>query len=209
MPVAPRLEAEGLGHRFGRRVLFRGLGFALGPGEAVAVTGPNGAGKSTLLQIVAGVRTPTAGAVRLWLGGAEVAGEERPRRVGFVAPYLQLYDAFSARENLAFLASARRLPDAEARIAAVLEAVGLGGRGSDAVGTYSSGMKQRARFAAALLAAPPVLLLDEPTSNLDSAGRAFVEATAEAHCAAGGVLVLATNVEHEAALCDRVIEVGE
>lgn len=204
----PRLSVEGLAKRFGRRALFRGLDFELGPGASLAVTGPNGAGKSTLLQVVAGVLSPTAGTVRLWLGGEEVEPEARPLRTGFVAPTLHLYDAFTARENLRFLARARRLSDADARITELLDRVGLVGRGDDLVRTYSSGMRQRARLAAALLAAPSLLLLDEPTSNLDAPGRAIVEAVARAHCAAGGILLVATNVDHEAALCERGIEVG-
>lgn len=208
MRAAPHLSAESLAKRFGRRVLFRGLSFDLRPGDGLAVRGANGAGKSTLLQIVAGVQAPTAGTVRLRLGGDEVEAQERPLRVGFVAPYLNLYDAFSARENLVFLAHARRLPDAAVRITAVLDRVGLGGRGDDLVRTYSSGMKQRLRLAAALLPAPRILLLDEPTSNLDAPGRAIVEAVAAAHRADGGILVVATNVEHEAALCDSAVEIG-
>jgi heme exporter protein A len=189
-------------------VLFRDVDFDLGPGDSLAVTGANGAGKSTLLQIVAGVRTPTAGAVRLWLEGEEVEPEERPLRTGFVAPYLQLYDAFTAVENLGFIARARRLPEAGARIATVLDRVGLGRRGDDLLRTYSSGMKQRARLAAALLAAPSLLLLDEPTSNLDAPGRAVVEEVARSHREAGGILLVATNVDHEAALCEQRLEVG-
>jgi heme exporter protein A len=205
----PRLSVEGLAKRYGRRSLFHGLGFDLGPGDSLAVTGKNGAGKSTLLQIVAGVRTPTAGTVRLWLRGEEVEPEVRPLRTGFVAPYLHLYDAFSAGENLDFLARARRLTEADVRIAAVLDRVGLGDRGDDLVRTYSSGMKQRVRLAAALLAGPSLLLLDEPTSNLDAPGRAVVETVAQAHRDAGGILLVATNVDHEAALCERAIEVGD
>lgn len=208
MFARPRLEAYGVGHRFGRRVLFRDLDLDLGPGGSLAVTGRNGAGKSTLLQIIAGVRTPTEGTVRLRLGEREIPTEDRARHVGLVAPYLQLYEAFSAEENLDFLARARRLDGATVRIGALLDRVGLGKRGRDLVGTYSSGMKQRARFAAALLAAPPVLLLDEPTSNLDEAGRAFVEGLAAEHCAAGGLLLIATNVASEAALCQRSLRVG-
>jgi heme exporter protein A len=208
MRAAPRLSAEGLAKRYGRRVLFRDVDFDLGPGDSLAVTGANGAGKSTLLQIVAGVRTPTAGAVRLWLEGEEVEPEERPLRTGFVAPYLQLYDAFTAVENLGFIARARRLPEAGARIATVLDRVGLGRRGDDLLRTYSSGMKQRARLAAALLAAPSLLLLDEPTSNLDAPGRAVVEEVARSHREAGGILLVATNVDHEAALCEQRLEVG-
>ncbi len=209
MPLPPpHLTADALTKRYGRRVLFRDLHFAVGPGEAVAVTGPNGAGKSTLLQIVAGVVAPTAGAVRLTLDGAEVPPAERPLRTGFAAPYLQVYDAFTARENLSFVASARRLPQAEERIGAVLDRVGLAPRADDPVATYSSGMKQRVRFAVALLARPSLLLLDEPGSNLDAPGRALVEALVAEHRAAGGALLLATNQEAEAALCDRRVELG-
>lgn len=208
MLPAPRLSADGLAKRFGRRVLFRDLGFEVGPGEALAVTGPNGSGKSTLLQIVAGVQRPTAGAVRLSLDGTEVPAEVRPLRVGLAAPYLQVYEAFAARENLAFLARARRLPNAAARIEDVLARVGLDGRGDDPVRTYSSGMKQRVRLAAALLAQPALLLLDEPTSNLDAPGRAVVEEVVAAQRAAGGAVLIATNVEHEAGLCEREVRLG-
>ena len=208
MLLEPRLSVEGLAKRYGRRSLFRGLSFELGPGDSLAVTGRNGAGKSTLLQIVAGVRSPTAGTVRLWLRGEEVEPEERPLRTGFVAPYLNLYDPFSARENLDFLARARRLSDAAPRIADVLDRVGLGARGDDLVRTYSSGMKQRVRLAAALLTGPSLLLLDEPTSNLDAPGRAVVEDAVRTHCDAGGILLVATNVDHEAALCTQSVEVG-
>ena len=208
MHRAPRLSAAGLAKRFGRRLLFRGLDFDLEAGDSLAVTGANGAGKSTLLQIVAGVQSPTDGTVRLWLDDAEITPEARPLRTGFVAPYLQVYDAFTAVENLDFIARARRLSDAETRIAAVLDRVGLGQRGDDLVRTYSSGMKQRVRLAAALLTEPPLLLFDEPTSNLDAPGRAVVEKTARAHCADGGILLIATNVDHEAALCEQRVEVG-
>lgn len=201
------LSADGLAKRFGRRVLFRDLAFALGPGDRLAIRGANGAGKSTLLQIIAGVQAASKGTVTLRLGGEEVAPEARPLSVGFVAPYLHLYDAFTAAENLAFLARARRL-DVNGQLEALLDRVGLGGRGDDLVRTYSSGMQQRLRLAAALLPQPSVLLLDEPTATLDAAGRAVVESVIDAHRDAGGLLVVATNVEHEAAWCEREVVVG-
>ncbi|MDX1420109.1 MAG: ABC transporter ATP-binding protein [Rubricoccaceae bacterium] len=202
MPADARLTADALAMRFGRRVLFRDLRFEAVPGEPLAVVGPNGSGKSTLLKLLAGVLTPTAGAVRLRLAGVEVPAAERPHRVGFVAPYLQLYEPFSARENLAFLAAARGLPGADDRIAAVLDRVGLDARADDRLATYSTGMRQRLRLAAALLHAPPVLLLDEPTATLDAAGRALV---ASVIASPEAVVVVATNDEAEAALCARSV----
>jgi heme exporter protein A len=202
MPAAARLSADALTMRFGRRVLFRALSFTAVAGEPLAVVGANGSGKSTLLKLLAGVLTPAAGAVSLHLDGRAVTAEERPRCVGFVAPYLQLYDPFSARENLRFLAAARRLPGAPARIAEALDRVGLAARADDRLATYSTGMRQRLRLAAALLHAPPVLLLDEPSSTLDAAGRALV---ADLVATADGVVVVATNDDEEAALCPRTV----
>lgn len=202
MPAAARLDAHTLTMRFGRRVLFRDLAFTAVAGEPLAVVGANGSGKSTLLKLLAGVLTPTAGEVRLTLDGRAVPPEERPHRVGFVAPYLQLYEAFSARENLRFLAAARRLPEAGARVAAVLDRVGLGARADDRLATYSTGMRQRLRLAAALLHDPPVLLLDEPSATLDAAGRALV---ASLVASSEAVVVVATNDEAEAALCARAV----
>jgi len=201
------LEASDVGMRYGRRVLFRRLSFRLEAGRSLAVTGANGAGKSTLLRILAGVLTPRAGTVHLHVDGEQVPDEDRPLHAGLVAPYLNVYDGFSARENLAFLAQARRLPGHRARIREVLDLVGLDGREDDLVGTYSSGMKQRVKYAAALLAAPPLLLLDEPSANLDAAGLAMVDRVMAHQCEAGRLLVVATNAAAEAARCDDALRI--
>ena len=201
----PRLVVDDLGKRFGRRVLFRQLAFALDGGQVLAVTGANGSGKSTLLRILAGVLRPSKGEVALHLHGRVLPSEKRPLHTGLVAPYLNVYDGFTAAENLEFLARARRLEGAEARRAAVLDLVGLADRADDLVATFSSGMKQRVKYAAALLAEPPLLLLDEPSANLDAAGLAMVERVVAHQRAAGRLLVLATNVAAETAGCDAEI----
>lgn len=200
-----RLVADRLSMRFGRRRLFDDLTLEAVPGEPVAVTGANGSGKSTLLLILAGLVAPTSGSVRLDVDGATVPPEDLPRSVGFVAPALRLYEALTARENLAFLASARRLPEAEARIAHVLDRVGLGARADDAVAAFSTGMRQRLRLATALLHGPPVLLLDEPGATLDEAGRELTESVIASPEA---VVVVATNDPDEAALCTRRVMLG-
>lgn len=197
-----RMRVTDLSKRYGRRRLFRRMSFTLDGGETLAVTGPNGSGKSTLLKILAGVTAPTKGMVDLH-NGAPVAPAERPFFTGLVAPYLNVYDGLSARENLAFIARVRRQAGAEARIAEVLEQVGLAPRADDLVATFSSGMKQRVKLAAAVLADPVLLLLDEPTTNLDEPGRALVAQVVDRHRAAGRLLVLATNDSAEAALCTR------
>ena len=195
-----RLVADHLSMRFGRRRLFDGLTLEVGPGKPVAVVGANGSGKSTLLLILAGLVAPTSGAVRLEVDGRVVAPEDVPRAVGFAAPTLQLYDTLSARENLAFLATARGLPEADARIDRVLERVGLAGRADERVAAFSTGMRHRLRLGTALLHRPPVLLLDEPGATLDEAGRSLTESVIGDPEA---VVVVATNDPSEAALCAR------
>ncbi|MFO8232765.1 MAG: heme ABC exporter ATP-binding protein CcmA [Longimonas sp.] len=203
-----QLTARGIGQQFGRLVLFRDMDFALHAGTSVAVTGANGSGKSTLLRIVLGLLTPTVGEVQLQVDAEAVPRAERVQHMGLVAPYLGVYEALSARENLSFLAQARSVPGADDRIAAVLERVGLTNRADDAVGTYSSGMQQRVKVAAALLHEPPILILDEPSTNLDAPGRAMVRAVQDEHVAQGGLLVVATNHASEAETCDRAIAIG-
>ncbi|MFT4605499.1 MAG: heme exporter protein A [Rhodothermales bacterium] len=196
------LSASGLGKRFGRRIVFRGIDLKVEGGNSVAITGHNGSGKSTLVRVLAGVLRPTKGAVSLSVDGTLIPTELRPFRTGLVAPYLNLYTRFSPAENLRFIARARSLPDREARIAATLDRVGLSKRAGDLVATFSSGMIQRVRLAAALIADPEVLILDEPTSNLDKAGHEIVRRTIAEARHAGRIVVVATNDAREAAACD-------
>jgi len=191
--------------RFGRRRLFDDLTVAVEPGAPLAVVGSNGSGKSTLLLLFAGLLAPTGGAVRLEVEGRAVEPRDVPRAVGYVAPALDLYDALTARETLAFLARARALPEAAVRIDATLARVGLADRADDPVAAFSTGMRQRLKLATAILHDPPVLLLDEPGATLDAAGR---DLTASLVGDASRVLVLATNDPAEAALCSRRVELA-
>ena len=176
--------------RYGRRRLFDGLSVTVEPGAPLAVVGANGSGKSTLLLLFAGLLAPTGGETRLEVDGATVPARDVPMRVGYVAPALDLYDMLTARETLAFLARARSLPDAAARVAATLDRVGLGERMDDPVSAFSTGMRQRLRIATALVHDPAVLLLDEPGATLDAAGR---DLTASLVADEARVVVLATT----------------
>ena len=207
--MSVQIQAHDLMMRFGRKVLFRNLSFSIADGEVVAVTGANGSGKSTLVKIMAGLLRPYKGEIELNVGGKSIPFEERALLTGLVAPYLNVYDGFSLRENLQFIARARTLPEAATRIPEVIEQVQLKASADAYVQTYSSGMRQRARFAAALLANPPILLLDEPTSNLDETGKRMVWEVIRAAKADGKLVIVATNEADEAAKCDRRIAVAE
>lgn len=202
------LELVQLGKRYGRLHVFRHVEAEVREGEVLVIAGRNGSGKSTLLRIIAGLDRPSAGQVHLWEGKRLLPPEERRRHIGLVAVDVALYSELSALENLRFFARVRgiELPPAEGD--RLLADVGLAGRGDDWVQTYSLGMRQRLKYACALLHRPPLLLLDEPGANLDAAGLAIVERSIIRQ-RQRGLAVLATNDPDQVAYGDRVLRLGE
>lgn len=201
------LTAENISKTFNRRTVFREIGFTVAAGQSIAVTGKNGAGKSTLLKILAGLLTPTRGSVRYDVDGSVCGPEEIRASLGFVAPYLQLYDEFSALENLRLLSRMRSATvAADDRCREMLTRFGLWERRDDQVRTYSSGMKQRLKYVVALLDDPQVLLLDEPSANLDADGIAAVSHVYES--SQRRILVVATNDRSEAERCELKVHLG-
>jgi ABC-type multidrug transport system ATPase subunit len=172
------LSCEGLGRRFGPRWVFRGVGLSLEPGQCLAVVGANGSGKSTLLKVLVGLIAPSEGDVT------------RPSRdeVGYAALDLSLYPQLTGAEHLALVGRFRGTAPAVDALAMV----GLAGAEDKAVGVYSSGMRARLKLALALVASPPLLVLDEPTASLDDEGRGLV-AQIVADQQARGAVLLATN----------------
>lgn len=183
------LRGTDLKKAFNRRTIFSGVTFTVRAGETLLVTGRNGSGKSTLVKIISGVLTPSGGTVELT--GAFRSGETQ-RMIGLVSPYLQMFEEFSALENLSIAMGIRGMTFDGKAADDLLARVALFPRRNDPVRTYSSGMKQRVKYAFALLHRPGVLILDEPMSNLDEEGVAIVRTIMEEHRKAG-VLIVATN----------------
>lgn len=203
------LSVQAITKEFNRRSIFKDVTFALNGGDSIAITGRNGSGKSTLVKIVSGLLSPTRGTVEYQRDNKPVQAESLRGLLGLVSPYLQLYDEFTGFENLNILSTIRTdtgvsKEDIEAR----LQQVGLWERRKDFVRTYSSGMKQRLKYAFALLHQPAVLILDEPTSNLDHDGIDMVRKVVELQ-RSQGLLIVATNDENEAAWCTNQMMLGK
>jgi heme exporter protein A len=190
MTMTERLSATRLKKVFNRRVIFQDISFSVETSQTLLITGRNGSGKSTLVKMLCGLLTPTSGTIHF---GGEANGEvERLKAVGMVSPYLQMYDEFSAEENLTMALSIRGVSPDRERAEEMLEKVGLHARRRDLVRTYSSGMKQRVKYAFALIHRPSVLMLDEPMANLDAQGIQMVRRIMEQH-REKGILTVATN----------------
>lgn len=205
---AMTLTATGVTKDFNRRTIFRDVSMSLSKGASLAITGRNGSGKSTLVKVIAGLLSATGGKVEYSYDGKRLDIEDLRYHIGLVSPYLQLYDEFSGSENLELLSRIRSDTGVDSkRIQEVLENVGLWERKWDYVRTYSSGMKQRLKYAFAVLHRPSFLILDEPTSNLDHDGIAMVKQVANEQTRSG-VLIVATSDANEAGWCSSNIELG-
>ncbi len=203
-----QLSLSGVGHAFGRRILFRDVSLSVESGDGLVVAGRNGSGKSTFVRVALGLLTPSRGEVALRVDGTAVEKASLPVHVGLVAPYVQLYSGLTAVEHLSFVERLRgHAPDPNWH-KELLSLVGLGGRGGERVGTFSSGMAQRLKYALALVHRPVVLCLDEPTANLDASGSDVVRAIAQRHRDRGGLLIVATNEAHELAWGSQQVDVG-
>lgn len=199
-----KVEIKNLCKAYQRRTLFTDVNVTIPAHSVFAVLGHNGSGKTTFLRILCGLIPATSGEVAYTIGGKVLSPTEKRAQLGLVSPDLELYGDLSAVENLTFFSCVRGLPLSLDRAREMLEWVGLKGRGRDHVRTFSSGMKQRIKYACALLHDPYVLVLDEPTSNLDEAGVALVDSLIKRQ-KEKGIVILATNEPREVSYADQTL----
>jgi ABC-2 type transport system ATP-binding protein len=184
------IAVHDLRKRFGRVEALRGVTLEVRPGERVCLLGHNGAGKSTLMKILSGQLRPDSGSVRV--GDVNVASDPNGARarLGFVPEEPALYDYLSAREFLELVVALRGAGSVEEG----LEIAGLGEDADRTIRTYSQGMRRRAALAAALVARPPVLVLDEALNGLDPPSSARVREILAQRASEGAAVLLSTHV---------------
>lgn len=210
VPAAPTLaiDASDIARRFGASWVLRGVSLRVSPGEVVGLLGANGSGKSTLLRILATLIRPHAGTARVW--GYDVIRDAENVRgtIGYLAHAPGLYDDLTARENLTFAAAMLNREERDAD--AVLERVGLLGVAGQPVRGFSSGMQRRLAIARLMLVRPRVLLLDEPYSNLDTAGLDLMNSLITEWAADGvAALVVLHELAPAAGILDRTVTIHE
>jgi len=199
------IEVRGLTKSFGQRAALRGIDLDIRRGEFLAVVGPKRAGKTTLMRVLATLTRPTKG--RVVVGGYDLARQPAAARrlIGFVSHQPLLYEELTAEENLRLYARLYNVPEAKAQISTTLSWVGLTTQRNDLVRTFSREMKQRLAIVRAMLHDPPLLLLDEPYTDLDQEAVVVLhKILAVLRHRKGTVVMTADNLDGETVLADRV-----
>lgn len=201
------MRLESISHSFEtKRRLFEDLTFEFSGGTSYAFCGDNGSGKSTLLKICAGLLTPTTGSVRVDSHGRDLNQRDRLACSGFVAPYLNIYEEFTLREHMRLQFQLRGESECERSINETLEYCELSARRDSLIRTLSSGLKQRAKLALALLHQPVILFLDEPGTTMDKSGHGIISRIVRDSISEKRLILIATNDPAERDLCMQSIE---
>jgi len=198
------IQSQNLSKSFGRRLIFKDINFSWEQKGIFGISGPNGSGKSTLVKIVSGLIASSTGKIIHKNSDGEIVPEKLHNHIGFVSPYLVLYEEFSAWENLIIFSKIRGVSFDKEKALYYLNQFLLENRKDDLVKTYSSGMKQRLKFVFALMHSPDILIFDEPTSNLDEEGKKVVYKIILEE-GKNRIVIVASNEMKDLELCNEVL----
>lgn len=202
-----RIELTKVGKRFNRHWIFRNLSFQFESGNHYAITGPNGSGKSTLLQIISGFSTHNEGTIQYFLNEQPVSSESIFRQISFAAPYLDLIEEMTLVEFFSFHHKMKGwLPGIDAKHIILL--CGLEKSAHKQIRYYSSGMKQRVKLTQAIFSNVPVVLLDEPLTNLDDDGILLYNSLIEKYCN-DRLVIISSNDKKEYSFCSGIINIAD
>jgi len=199
-----KLNLEKVTKIFGRRLIFKDIDCEFTSGSVFGLAGRNGSGKSTLAKIIVGIISTTSGKVNHFINGIVVPNENLYEQIGFVSPYLVLYDEFTAYENIIHFLKIRGLTINNDTIDYWFNEFELFDRRNDLLKGFSSGMKQRMKFIFSLIHQPQLLLFDEPTSNLDNNGKDKVYEIIKTKLS-DRLVIIASNEDNDLAICNKIL----
>lgn len=202
------ITLENIGKRYNRDWIFRGVNLSFQKGEKWVFQGGNGSGKSTLLQVAGSLFTPSEGQVSYRVDGLEVSPENIYQHLTMATPYMELYEELSLAESIDFHFRMKPLIGS-IKVTEVADMLYLREALSKPVKTFSSGMKQRLKLGLAILTDSPILLLDEPTSNLDRQAIDWYKELCTTYLDERLVLVCSNNQEEEFFFCDHSVKIED
>jgi ABC-type multidrug transport system ATPase subunit len=202
-----KIVLQNIGRRFNREWIFRNIEYTFNQGESYAILGPNGSGKSTLLQVLNGSLSPSSGNIDFFLNDKALEIESVFKQLSLAAPYLELIEEFTLDEMADFHFKFKPyLHGIDKK--ALIELLNLDGSKNKLIKYFSSGMKQRLKLALAFCADTPLLMLDEPTSNLDAQGVEWYLNLVE-QFAVNRLTVICSNQEHEYSFCRHQLNISD
>ena len=202
-----KITLQNIGRRFNRDWIFRNIDYTFTSGESYAILGPNGSGKSTLLQVLNGSLAPSAGSIDYFLDDKPLEVETVFKQLSLVAPYLELIEEFTMDEMTDFHFKFKRYRQGMDR-ETVLNLLNLEGGRHKMIKYFSSGMKQRLKLALAFCSDTPMLMLDEPTSNLDAQGMDWYLSLVQ-QFAADRLTIICSNQPHEYSFCKHQLSISD
>jgi ABC-type multidrug transport system ATPase subunit len=194
------------GKRYNREWIFRHFSCEFSAGKAYAITGNNGSGKSTLLQVIGGAMLASEGTIQYTKGNERISAEKIFEHMSIAAPYLELPEEMTLSEFLSFHASFKPFRSDISQNDIILM-LGLQASTNKQLRYFSSGMKQRVKLAQAIFSDVPLLLLDEPCSNLDEAGIVLYHKLIETYCKEK-LIIVSSNEKQEYAFCEQEIRMA-
>ncbi|RYG36609.1 MAG: ABC transporter ATP-binding protein [Chitinophagaceae bacterium] len=200
-----RISLQDAGKRFNREWIFRHFSYEFQPSGTYAITGPNGSGKSTLLQVIAGSTLHSEGKILYRSSEKDVVVEDAYIHLSIAAPYLELIEEMTATE---FLKMHFKFKNPLESIESILQQIGLEKAAHKQIRYFSSGMKQRLKLGQAFFSETPVLLLDEPTTNLDAEGIELYK-NLVSNYTKNRLLLVSSNEPEEYKFCEEVIRIGD
>lgn len=202
-----QITLNNIGRRFNREWIFKGVNYTFSQGGSYAILGPNGSGKSTLLQVLNGSLAPSTGLLSYQKDGASIEPENVFNYLSMAAPYLELIEEFTLSEMVDFHFKFKSYKPGidKSSLTAILN---LKGSEHKMIRYFSSGMKQRLKLALAFCADTPMLMLDEPTSNLDNQGIDWYLNLIEQY-SANRLTIICSNQHHEYSFCKEQISIAD
>jgi ABC-type multidrug transport system ATPase subunit len=202
-----QITLENIGRRFNREWIFREINYTFNNKGSYAILGPNGSGKSTLLQVLNGSLVPSSGAISYTKDGNAIEPENVFNYLSLAAPYLELIEEFTLNEMVDFHFRFKTFkPGIDKN--ALNDILNLKGSENKMIRYFSSGMKQRLKLALAFCADTPMLMLDEPTSNLDTQGIDWYLNLVEKF-SANRLTIICSNQEHEYSFCREKLSISD
>ena len=199
-----KIDLKDAGRRFNKEWIFRNFTYSFHSAGKYAILGPNGSGKSTLLSVILGSLAPSEGTIS-YTGEQEIPVEKIYKQISFAAPYLDLVEEFTLQETIDFHFKFKNFhPNINA--VQLMDLLGLGSAQDKALKYFSSGMKQRTKLALACCTDTPILLLDEPTSNLDRQGMAWYHELIS-RFSTDRLVFVGSNQEEEYSFCTHQLQI--